>query len=289
MKKALLTTVLFFALAMTAAAQQELFVPTAASDGLKGPVYVVQATRWYTYGNQDVYPYTSTDVYGRDGLKMYNTYISEVGYCETVLYWKDKQGRLTDMIYDGNEYGPHYVYSDDGRLLYICKWNYDSICKNDTLLWATAYDKQGRTLEISDKDKPLYRYKYRSDGSLLSAERIDCWTIYYNKQGQIDSISGDHKIVYNKYGDEAECIYYHHGTEHYNYGSDRDQYGNWLSMDFVRDSTHYYVRRQIIYYEDNDYSFNWKGIIIGSAAIIAIAAILFCIFWKVKRKNNKKA
>ena len=285
MKKALLTTIILFTLAMTATAQQELFVPTAASDGLKGPVYVVQTTRWYTYGNQDVYPYTSTDVYGRDGLKMYNTYISEVGYCETVLYGKDEQGRLTSIYYDGNEYGSHYIYSNDGRLRYICSDGYDTVYRNDTTLWVTAYDKQGHTLEISDKDKPLYRYKYRSDGSLLSAERLDCWTIYYNLQGQIDSISGDHKIVYNKYGDEAECIYYRHGTEQYNYGSDRDQYGNWLSMDFVRDSTHYYVRRQIIYYDEETIQ---EHPVWTKAVIIAIAVILLFIIGRIliNRKNR---
>lgn len=288
MRKTLLTAILLCAVAMTATAQQELFVPTAASEGLRGPVHIVQTSRWYYYGDEDVLPYTSTDVYSREGLKIYNTYVSEWPYCETVFYGWDKEGRLTNIHYEGTEFGCHYIYSDDGRLLYMCNSDFDSIYRNDTTLRVTAYDEQGRTLEISDKEKPLYRYTYRSDGSLLSAERLGCWTVYYNPRGQVDSISGDHKVVYNKYGDEEQRIYAHHGTEHFNYGSDRDKYGNWLSMDFERDSIHYYVRRQIIYYEDNEASFNWKGVIIGSVAAIAIGVSVFCIYRKRKSEINKQ-
>lgn len=285
MKKIFLTAILLCTMAATAAAQQKLYIPTLASDGLKGPVYVVQTVRWYTYGNQDVYPYTQTDVYGRDGLMMYSTYVSEWGMTETVQYIKNEQGRLVEIIHDDNEYGPHYIYSDDGRLLYVCKGYYDSIARNDTLLWITAYDEQGRTQEISDKDKPLYRYSYYPDGSLLSAERIGCWTIYYNRQGQVDSVSGNHRILYNKYGDEEERIYYHHGTERYNYGSERDQYDNWLSVDFVRDSIKYHVRRQIIYYDNQA---EQKCAIWPKIASISIAILLLCVIAIIciKRKNK---
>lgn len=255
MKKALLTTILLCAVAVTATAQRELSVPTAA--GIKGPVHVVQATRWYDYEGQDVWPLTWSDAYGRDGLLMYEIYSTEWGDVEKTYYWKDKQGRLTDLIYYGTGKGYHYIYSDDGRLLFIINDAHDKGDKDDTLL-VTKYDGQGRTLELSSNDKTKYRYTYYPDGQLFSAEQVDAWTRYYNRQGLEDSTRqyyGFERHVYNEHGDEIEQIIINNATGdtvtvRYNYGADRDRYGNWLSMDFERDGIHYYVRRHIIYYEE---------------------------------------
>lgn len=246
-----------------ATGQQELFVPTAASRGLNGPVRVVQTVKYYDW-EQDAYPYTSSEAYSKDGFLMYNTYVSYIGTEELTFYQKDEQNRLTDILFSGNLYGDHYIYSDDGRLQYIVTDHPDERISKDTL-FVTAYDAHGRTLELSKEGKPKYRYSYRADGSLFSAENINSWTIYYNPQGQEDSIRTYYDFTeyrYNENGDLIMEIKHYKDTgeptigdagdttiRQYHYNEERDRYGNWLSIDIEKDDLKHHIVRHIIYYE----------------------------------------
>ena len=257
--KKILLTISFVILAFAnAMGQPELFAPKAADEGLKGPVHVVQTVQHYDYNNQDVYPSSSTVAYGHNGLLMYKTYFSFIGITETFKYMSDEQGRLTDIMFDSGTSGYHFIYSKKGHLKYII----DDANPNDTLQ-VTAYDKQGRTLELSQHGKAKYRYAYYPDGSLFSTEYIDSWITYYNMQGRIDSIRayyGFKRYVYSENGEEM--IEINNSAQvgdapdtvihRLNYQNvELDRYGNWISADYVKDSIHYYVRRHIIYYEDD--------------------------------------
>ena len=263
MKNAILTTILLFAVAMTAAAQPEIAPRTVETEGLHGLVRMVVTTWNYMLSDSSGYAVDNSttmtfDTAGR--LTMYVEMGSD-GLDGVYSYDYDTQGRISRyQLHYGEPHTETYVYDDGGRLWYTEVRYSDAFQESNHGNVVTAYDKQGRVLTIEDTMwKQTYVYSYNQDGTLRSITtqyNKGETTMYYGQHG-LDSVTGTKYYEYDDNGNVVKMvtkwpnlneIY----TITYTYDkADFDMYGNWWFRKITcSDGTQAFERRQIIYYEE---------------------------------------
>ena len=265
MKKALLTTILLCAVTTAASAQYQLWEVTRESDGLNGPVHIVQYA-WYCDNTGDGYGIdnTSTQIYDTAGRLVYKLEMSSDGLDDDIYYTYDSQGRITSLTLTKRE--PcviTYHHAANGRLESIDK-NYIGDSEYDGSLKVLKYDSQGRSVLVEWDSVNAGTYLYYPNGRLKQVTVFYrnelLYHQYYNEHGQIDSTityAQISKCYYYRYNDKNNLIAreiinngHKQFAEDYTYDF-IDDYGNWTERTIHRHNSDMKIfeRRTIIYYE----------------------------------------
>ena len=267
MKKALLTTILLCAVAMTAASQPVIVPPTVASEGLHGPVKMVMSSTIFNTNEGDAAISTSqTWLFDSAGRLTDNISMSEDGMHDLATYRYDAHGRLASASHWGGDASrdEKYIYANDGRLLRIeVSWHQD---ESTHAYLVTGYDAQKRTTVIKDtaNREITYRYSYDDAGRLKTSSYTMFGkpiVTYYGPYGIDSTVSEGAKTTY-QYNERGELFFerYKHfsiSTEpqwNYTYDSDwHDKYGNWHSRRItLPDGTECTEDRLIIFYDEEN-------------------------------------
>lgn len=255
MKKALLTTILLCAVAVTALAQETPWFWHLDDYTLKGSV---EEVREYRIEKRDDPELQDTDyyfyTYSPDG-HILTKYFNDVDkLCHNIYYWST---HLDSIIRDGDCYSiEYYLYDDNGRLERVI---HGVSGHTDTM--TIIYDERGFPVKTSgdfdsEANGPWYewyddgrikgigskhwgkRYEYDSLGRLIKESYQDehVVTYTYNEQGDIAQIQRDPNG--NWYYDKGKVT-----TTSYTYKY--DSHGNWIEqyingcLDIIRKITYY--------------------------------------------------
>lgn len=272
MKKALLTTILLCAVAMTAAAQNiYVTAPTLRNDNLKGPVRAVLTTTVYEVEEGDEFGSFQVEncSYDTAGRLLYSIYLLSSGIDGVTTYDYDSQGRLTKVsARQVPTYTETYHYNDSDQLESI---EYIGHEQEKSTYHVVKRDTKGRPLLIEETpsgDSLHYTesYEYCVDGYSVT-ERNGRYGIirrtYYNINGTKDSVVTGQNFketyIYNANGNLLEervdgmSNYPDGAVVTYRYPEEEwltDRHGNWTTRYITGANGNKFIEmRTIIYYE----------------------------------------